>query len=269
MDAVTLKLANQYTDESLKGAGAVKGEKGDPGPPGPQGEPGPPGPQGPPGPSGGGSGGTTDHAQLSNRDAADQHPIGAVTGLEAALSAKQSALTPDESLRLTETGEISVSLPSRAVTAAEYEGLSEGEKAGRLFVITDGESKPLEGVSIQEYDTDDGWHVRKWSDGYVEMLYSDRKVYTGYGVSIQGVLWGKTGVAKHIPFPVKLVEKYQETGNVTTFSGSSTTLLLTEGDDTEFYLDKTQNYRAMAFSTIPISDGQDLRVEIRVAGRWK
>ena len=101
------------------------------------------------------------------------------------------------------------------------------------------------------------------------MLYSDRKVYTGYGVSIQGVLWGKTGVAKHIPFPVKLVEKYQETGNVTTFSGSSTTLLLTEGDDTEFYLDKTQNYRAMAFSTIPISDGQDLRVEIRVAGRWK
>lgn len=28
MDAVTLKLANQYTDESLKGAGAVMGEKG-------------------------------------------------------------------------------------------------------------------------------------------------------------------------------------------------------------------------------------------------
>lgn len=34
----------------------------------------------------GGSGGTSDHSKLSNRDAADQHPIGAITGLEAALA---------------------------------------------------------------------------------------------------------------------------------------------------------------------------------------
>lgn len=33
----------------------------------------------------GGSGGTNDHSKLSNRNAADQHPIGAITGLEAAL----------------------------------------------------------------------------------------------------------------------------------------------------------------------------------------
>lgn len=33
--------------------------------------------------------GTNDHAKLSNRDAADQHPIGAITGLEAALAGKQ------------------------------------------------------------------------------------------------------------------------------------------------------------------------------------
>lgn len=35
---------------------------------------------------GGGAGGTNDHSKLSNRDAADQHPIGAITGLEAALT---------------------------------------------------------------------------------------------------------------------------------------------------------------------------------------
>ena len=40
---------------------------------------------------GGGAGGTNDHAKLSNRDAADQHPIGAITGLEAALAGKQPA----------------------------------------------------------------------------------------------------------------------------------------------------------------------------------
>ena len=39
----------------------------------------------------GGTGGTSDHSKLSNRDAADQHPIGAITGLEAALDGKQPA----------------------------------------------------------------------------------------------------------------------------------------------------------------------------------
>ena len=39
----------------------------------------------------GGSGGTSDHSKLSNRDAADQHPIGAITGLVAALDGKQPA----------------------------------------------------------------------------------------------------------------------------------------------------------------------------------
>ena len=37
---------------------------------------------------GGGGGGTTDHTKLQNRDSADQHPISAITGLEAALNEK-------------------------------------------------------------------------------------------------------------------------------------------------------------------------------------
>ena len=36
-----------------------------------------------------GGGGTADHAKLKNRDAADQHPMSAITGLEGALSGKQ------------------------------------------------------------------------------------------------------------------------------------------------------------------------------------
>lgn len=38
---------------------------------------------------GGGGGGTSDHRQLSNRDAANQHPINAITGLQSALDGKQ------------------------------------------------------------------------------------------------------------------------------------------------------------------------------------
>jgi hypothetical protein len=36
----------------------------------------------------GGSGGTTDHTQLTNRDVADQHPVGAITGLQDELDGK-------------------------------------------------------------------------------------------------------------------------------------------------------------------------------------
>lgn len=39
----------------------------------------------------GGGSGTSDHAKLSNRDASDQHPISAITGLENALKGKQPA----------------------------------------------------------------------------------------------------------------------------------------------------------------------------------
>lgn len=105
-----------------EGPPGPQGEKGDPGPMGPQGPAGPPGEDGPPGPQGergpagnpgegvppggspgqllakasaedydthwvdpspgGGSGGTTDHRELSHRDAEGQHPIEAISGLE-------------------------------------------------------------------------------------------------------------------------------------------------------------------------------------------
>ena len=52
MDLVTLSLAKKYTEESLQGGGALKGERGEPGPQGPQGPQGSQGPQGDPGKDG-------------------------------------------------------------------------------------------------------------------------------------------------------------------------------------------------------------------------
>ena len=116
-----------------------QGEQGPKGDPGPQGEPGPAGPAGEQGPTGepgpvgeagpglppggktgqipakaseadydvewadppaGGGGGTADHTQLANRDASDQHPIGAITGLQEALDSKGPAFTAAPGLRL-------------------------------------------------------------------------------------------------------------------------------------------------------------------------
>lgn len=83
MDVVTLALAKKYTAETAQGMGAVQGK---------------PGPKGPPGDTpyigengnwwtgttdtGVPASGTTDHRKLTNRDAEDQHPIEAISGLE-------------------------------------------------------------------------------------------------------------------------------------------------------------------------------------------
>lgn len=43
-----------------------------------------------------GGGGTTDHTKLTNRDAADQHPIGAISGLGKACMGRNSWKCPLE-----------------------------------------------------------------------------------------------------------------------------------------------------------------------------
>jgi hypothetical protein len=60
----------------------VPGQKGD------QGDEGPMGPQGPQGEKGEDGSGVSDHTQLTNNDAVNQHPITTVIGLTAALAAK-------------------------------------------------------------------------------------------------------------------------------------------------------------------------------------
>lgn len=48
---------------------------------------------------GGGGGGTTDHSQLTNRDASNQHPISAINGLQSALDGKQSTISDLSTIR--------------------------------------------------------------------------------------------------------------------------------------------------------------------------
>ena len=65
------------------------------------------------------------------------------------------------------------------------------------------------GNGLEEYDTEDGWHVRKWSSGYVEMSL------TRLIPSFPFISWGggiNTALAlSPSPFPVPLVMKFSET----------------------------------------------------------
>ena len=130
---------------NIKGAPGKEGAPGAPGTPGKDGEPGTPGPPGPglpPGgktgqipakaseadydvewadPPAGGGGGTADHTQLANRDASDQHPIGAITGLQEALDSKGPAFTAAPGLRL-EDGMLSPQLSPAPDNALAVDG---------------------------------------------------------------------------------------------------------------------------------------------------
>lgn len=95
----------------------------------------------------------------------------------------------------------SVTLPSKALSKEEYDALSEEEKQSDTLYLVD-EPSCFVPMSIQEYDTEDGWHVRKWSSGYVEMS----KSFSFYkGAEAYGPVPGS-------PFtlPVVLKEKHSE-----------------------------------------------------------
>lgn len=78
-------------------------------------------------------------------------------------------------------------------------------------------NKPIfgSGITVEDYDTDDGWHVRKYSDGYVEIdgTFSHTIHSTDWGE------WGNiysVGLSK-VPtyfYPIPLTVIYGETFDV-------------------------------------------------------
>lgn len=105
------------------------------------------------------------------------------------------------------------SLPVKYATQEEYNDLSEKDKKGKIYIVSTNSSPILQGTEIEEYDTTvDGcdWHVRKWSNGYCELL--GRKTY--FGLSLNNP-WGETGCFTSVElngpqFPFVLIEKYTE-----------------------------------------------------------
>lgn len=95
--------------------------------------------------------------------------VGAVSPeeMKTALDGKQDQLVPDKSLVL-DGSNISVRIPNRPLSRDEYDVLTEEEKQAETVYLVDEPSWMPTPISIQDYDAGNGWHVRKWSDGYVE-----------------------------------------------------------------------------------------------------
>lgn len=138
----------------IQGPPGPKGDPGEPGEPGPKGDPGEPGEPGPSGvyigteeptdpdisvwidPDGGAAapgGGTTDHSALTNRDAADQHPISAITGLTEAL--EQAAFGGGVTSVNEMTGDVTLTADSIGALGGKTVTYWSGGSENNLFTI--------------------------------------------------------------------------------------------------------------------------------------
>lgn len=117
--------------------------------------------------------------------------------------------------------------------------------------------------SIDEYDTEDGWHVRKWADGYVEMTAS-----FNHKISISDwVSWGNiySVSADKLPlrsYPFSLSVIYSETLNVTP---NTSAVMITSG--LRESNNKTKHYGLCRGASM--GTALDLVLNYFVVGRWK
>lgn len=127
-------------------------------------------------------------------------------------------------------GVIDVSMPVNGVMFQEAFDALPPEKQNRGLYVVRGEGQPLQGVEIEEYDTNvDGcdWHVRKWSNGYVEMMGIVQLPNTS--LTAWGPLYQYTYTTKH-KLPVTLTKMYLfDAGNIGLNGDSSAYITMVGG----------------------------------------
>lgn len=261
-----------------------KGEQGDPGLTGPRGEQGFPGPEGPkgvkgdPGPEGprGADGAPGVSPTISIEDIPGGHRV-IITDVNAQHEfnvmdghSNEVDFTIDDSLTL-EDNILGLKRPvEKIMTQQEYDALPP-EKRNRGVYFIDEKSHPLRGVTIEEYDTITSgcdWHVRKWSNGYCELL--GKQLLSNISIINS---WGSTGLfitdAIDGPeFPVVLTEKYTEITQPDSshFSNGIATFILTNGSNTPDSLSKGRLFHLLRHTS---SESKTVRIFWQITGQWK
>lgn len=158
---------------------------------------------------------------------------------------------------------ISVTTPVKGAGQAEYDALPEEQKQADVLYIVDEPPFVPSVLSVQEFDTEDGWHVRKWSSGHVEMILN--KVYT-----VPASSWSQAGSLSSVPrlfaanaYPVKLMEVYSEAP--VCFSDGWTIWAVMESNKNR--LEQTQTARPVAINVPNVA--LEVLYTTTITGRWK
>lgn len=111
------------------------------------------------GQGGDGSTGTTDHNDLINRDATDQHPISAITGLEEALEVKQDKLSDEQLQNIDDVVNKanSIDVYSKDVADTTFIKAAEKGQANGVATLNDMGVIPSEQVNISSLNVKGTW----------------------------------------------------------------------------------------------------------------
>lgn len=169
-------------------------------------------------------------------------------------------------------GVIDVKTPvERILTEQEFNALPP-EKQNRGVYFVDSPDQSLQGVTIEEYDTEVDncqWHVRKWSNGYVEFMgmceYQNVSMTSSY---ITDFLYNSE-VLTGVRFPFALTKKYvEEVRILNALNGNNNAALILTSYGTNVAL---QKQRLNSFRVVWHTKSENINFTLSayVTGRWK
>lgn len=117
---------------------------------------------------------------------------------------------------------------------------------------------------IQAYDTEDGWHVRKWSDGYMEQTLNKELT----NIVVNAAVGSLYNTGKDYG-PYQYPEPFSELYGVSALGAGKHTSILSAhyAVDKALHLTKTPSFGI--YRPRPVSEGMDFYIFITARGRWK
>lgn len=121
---------------------------------------------------------------------------------------------------------------------------------------------------VQSYDTEDGWHVRKYADGYVEMTH-----ISGFSVEKSDFHdWGSAvsydDLIAPLDLPVPLLDKFYESGSIMR-SVPNSLIVIPRNTAADIDRAKTSGYGVFNMNRSGLGDQISGTFSILVTGRWK
>lgn len=252
-----------------KGDPGVKGDTGPEGPAGPKGDTGAQGPAGPQGEAGvkGDTGPQGEKGETGEQGPQGEAGVGVPEGGSAGqVLAKQSDTDYDTNwITLPNAEPNDPGTKVVALTKEEYDALEEKEPDVLYNIIDEPPFKPIN-VYVQDYDTEDGWHVRKYSDGYVVMILTRKKHIVQVGQSTIGWESPDDPSVGSEPLPEPIIKKLYENASIVWSNVPIAVDRLVIANFGNQSLSTTASY--IVTSSTP-NGVFDVEVSILVIGRWK
>jgi len=124
--------------------------------------------------------------------------------------------------------------------------------------------KAVESIGgLDEYDTEDGWHVRKWADGYVEMILETTTNTNNWSPLTTNIQYN---TLTSINLPFSLVKRYKTDANAFDNNGGYQSVGAFQQLNSNHLLSSTGDFWMIAFSNAP---PKSVGVTIEITGRWK